>query len=244
MAMADARHVQLARELVEHDDRIAAALAELRGLQVDVEELRARAQALAAFRAAYPGEQARLREAVTKARTDLRVREREVTAAAEELARAKEGEPQAEARRMLTRASDAAGSAQKKLTRLEDERETLEADAARLEDDIPPLTRRATDLAARLETAPRTSAPEQPSPGLEAVVDWSSRTRAALFVAVASLETERDQVVREASELVAAAVGDQSAITSVRVAAARIEAAAPATTTPVRPDGTIRASPS
>jgi chromosome segregation ATPase len=243
MAMADARHVQLARELVERDDRIAAALAELRGLQAEVEELRARAQGLASFRAAYPGEQARLREAVAKARAELRVREGEVTAAAEELARAKEGEAQAEARRALTRVSDAAGSAQKKLTRLEDEREKLESDAARLEDDIPPLSRRATELAAQLETAPRTSAPENPGPGLEAVVDWSSRTRAALFVAAASFETERDDVVREANELVAAATGDESAITSVRSAATRIETeAGPTTTAP--PDGTIRPSPS
>jgi hypothetical protein len=222
--MADARHVQLARELAERDARIATELAELETLRADVEELRAHAEALSGFRAAYPAEQERLREAVNAAREELHAREAEVTAAAEELAHTK-GDRQAEARRALNRASTVASAALGNLTRLEDERETLEADAARSEDELPRLQQRADDLAARAAATPRATAPPPPSLGLDPIADWASRARAALFVAAASLESDREQVIREASELTAAALGEGS-ITSVEAAAARIARAA------------------
>ena len=49
--MADARHVQFARELEERDERVAAALEALQQLQADVAEVRAHADAVESFRA-------------------------------------------------------------------------------------------------------------------------------------------------------------------------------------------------
>lgn len=230
--MADARHVQFARELAARDELIAADLATLRALQADVEELRAHAAAAERFRAAYPGEQARLQDAVAAALSDLHAREAEAAAAEAELARAKNAEAQAAARRAVTRTANAAGSARKKLARLEHDRDALEADAERHEADGPRLARRQAELAARLEAAPRTSAPE---PGAESPLEWTSRARAALFVAAGSLESDRERVVREANELAAFTLGDPAAATSVRLAAERIEQAAKGGTMPASP---------
>ncbi len=232
--MADARHVQFARELAARDERIAADLATLCALQAEVENLRARAGAAGRFRAAYPAEQARLGETVAAAGADLRARKADAAAAEAERARTTDGEAQAAAERAVTRTADAASSARKRLVRVEAEREALEADAERHEADRPLLERRQAEAVSRLQAAPRVSLPRgvQAEPPLE----WSARARAALLVAVGSLETDRERVVREANELAAFALADPSAATSVRLVAERIEQAAE--------DGRLPSSPS
>ena len=47
-----------------------------------------------------------------------------------------------------------------------------------------------------------------PGADLDGVLDWAARARGDLLVAHAGLETERDKVVREATELVASALGE------------------------------------
>ena len=78
----------------------------------------------------------------------------------------------------------------------------------------------------RLAATPRTTAVPAPAPGLEALVGWTSRARAALFVTAGGLETERERVVREAAELGAAVLGEPTAATSVRLVRERVERAA------------------
>jgi chromosome segregation ATPase len=231
--MADERHVQFARELAERDERLAADLATLRALQADVEELRAHSEAAARFRAAFADERTRLDEAVAAAVAALRAREAEATAAEAELAQARKGEAEAAARRAVTRTTDAAASARRKLERLGSERDVLDADAARHEAERPRLEHRQAQLSARLAAAPRISLSDPPE--AESPTEWSSRARAALFVAVGSLESERDRVVREANELAASTLGDAMSATSVRLAADRIEQAAESGTMPASP---------
>jgi len=224
--MADAGHVRFARELEERDERLAAALARVRALQAEVDELRSHAAAAVAFRAAYPGERERLAGEHAAAADELRLREAALAAAEAALARAKEGEERAAARRAVTRTADAASSARKKLARLDDEGTALERESARVEEDAVRLERRCEELAARLAATPRTTAVPAPAAGLEALVGWTSRARAALFVTAGGLETERERVVREAAELGAAVLGEPTAATSVRLVRERVERAA------------------
>src|SRR4051794_15150759 len=224
--MADVGHVRFARELEERDERIASALARVRALQTDVEQMRAHGAAAIGFRAAYPAERARLGSERIAAAEELREREAALAAAEAGLARAEEGEEQAAAPRAVTRTADAASSARKKLAPLEDEQASIERESARVEEDALRLERRLGELAERLTGTPRTTSVPAPSPGLEALVGWTSRARAALFVTAGGLETERERVVREAAELGAAVLGEPTAATSVRLVRERVERAA------------------
>jgi hypothetical protein len=51
--------------------------------------------------------------------------------------------------------------------------------------------------------------------GLERVIEWASHTRGALLVEHSNLARERENVVREASELLGSVLGDPLAATSV-----------------------------
>jgi hypothetical protein len=212
--------LRVARELEARDVEIADALEVVRALQADVEELHAHARARVAFLAALPEERSRAASALAEAGAELDAREADVAAAEQELTRAKEGQPEAAARRSVTRARDAAASARRRLARVEDERDALERGAVEAEARGPKLAARASELSARLASAPRASAvpPDEP-------VEWSSRARASLFVAAGSLETERERVVREANELAAAVLGDASYATSVGLVRQRLERA-------------------
>jgi chromosome segregation ATPase len=221
--MADARHVQFARELEERDERVAAALETLQQLQADVAELRAHADAVESFRAAYPGERSRLEQSAATAREELAAREAERAEAESELERARSEEDAAAARRALTRAADAESSARRKLERTDEERASLEREAVRVEEELPRLESRASELGRRLDGQPRVTRVETEPRGLTALIEWTTRARAALFVAVGALEAERERIVREANELGAAALGDGSAATSVRLVRERIE---------------------
>jgi hypothetical protein len=223
--MADAGHVRFARELEARDERLAAALAHVRALQADVDELRTQAAAAVAFRTSYPAEQARLAREHATAADELRERDAALAAAETQLARAKEGEDKAAARRAVTRTGDAASSARRKLARLAEERASLERDSVRVEEDAIRLERRGAELAMRLDRTPRTTTVPAPDAGLEALDRWTSRARAALFVTAGGLENERERVVREAAELGAAVLGEPTAATSVRLVRERVERA-------------------
>ena len=221
--MADARHVQFARELEARDERVADELGALQQLQAEVAELRTHGEAIAAFRAAYPGELARIEETAASACEELAARAAEREAAEVELERARSDEDRAAARRAVTRATDAESSSRRKLERAEEEQSTLEREAARLDEELPRLERRAMELGHRLEEHRRVTRIETDPSGLEPLLDWASRARAALFVAAGGLETERERIVREANELGAAALGEPAVVTSVRLVRERLE---------------------
>lgn len=223
--MADLRHLTFARELEERDERVAAAISVVRGLEADVAEVRARAEGIAAIQASYPLERERLEQAVARARTELAAREADQVEAEAELARAKEGEQQAAARRTVVRTKDAAASARRKLAHLEEEQETLERDLARAEAELPRLVEHARALARRLAELPQLASVDVEPGDLPALLDWGARARAALFVACGGLETERERIVREANELGAAALGDPSLALGVRLVREAIERA-------------------
>jgi chromosome segregation ATPase len=223
--MAQARHVELARELEEQDERVADAIGALRALEAEVAEVRAHAEGVDEIRAGFPFEQERLHAALEAARAQLAAREAEEAKAEAELARARESEEQA-ARRAVTRARDATATARRHLARTEEQLEALERAAARAEAELPRLQERARGLGRRLEELPRVTRVDTDPSDLPLLLEWGSRARAALFVATGGLETERDRIVREANELGAAVLGEAALAASVASVRERIERAA------------------
>jgi hypothetical protein len=197
-------------ELERRDGDAAAALNEIETLQQHVDETRARARDIAAFLDGFPDALA-AREAEGLAAEQSRTAASDALTEAEDtLAQARErGREDARlaAERALQHAQDALREADLRVERAHAQREQLvreereQRDAAgRLVVDVQPL---AQALAAnpRIGTGP-------PVAGLDGVLDWAARARGDLLVAHAGLETERDKVVREATELIASALGE------------------------------------
>jgi hypothetical protein len=200
--------LQIAEELERRDALTGQALLDVERLQAEVGELRTHAGAVAAFlrdlpatRAALDDEERAAGEAQVRATDTLRDAE-------EELARVQErGSESArlDAARAAQHARDAMEEADLRVTRAQHERARVEAEAAERGAEAEQLERRGAELAAhpRLEheVAP-------PATGLHGLLDWASRARGELIVSHAALATERDKIVREATELLAGVLGE------------------------------------
>ena len=84
-------------------------------------------------------------------------------------------------------------------------------DVERLAGHLEAFARERVELSARVELLERRAQ----VPGLERVIEWASQTRGALLVEHSQLARERENVVREASELLGSVLGDPLAATSV-----------------------------
>jgi FtsZ-binding cell division protein ZapB len=198
----------IAEDLERRDRRAADALLDVEHLQAEVDELREHAGAVAAFlrdlpatRAALDDEEHAAGEAQVHASDTLR-------AAEEELARVQErgGESaRLEAARVAQHALGAMEEADLRVARAHQERARVETEAAERGAEAERLERSGAELSAhpRLEhdVAP-------PATGLHGLLDWAARARGELLVSHAALATERDNVVREATELLAGVLGE------------------------------------
>jgi hypothetical protein len=205
----------IAEDLERRDARAAEALLEVERLQHEIDELRTHAAATAAFLhelpasvAAQQKEEHAAVEALAHAVAALRDAETEL---------ARLGEKGSESARLAAartaqHARDAVDDATLRLERAREERDRLERDGAERRGESERLERRAAGLAAELGLAHDVP---PPGPGLDGALDWAARARGELLVAHAGLATERDKVVREASELVASVLGEPLAATSV-----------------------------
>jgi hypothetical protein len=102
-------------------------------------------------------------------------------------------------------ARDAVEDAEQRVARAHRERERLEREAAERGAEAERLEARGAELSVHPRLA-REVAP--PATGLHGLLDWAARAHGELLVAHAALATERDKVVREATELVAGALGE------------------------------------
>jgi hypothetical protein len=93
----------------------------------------------------------------------------------------------------------------------------------RLTEHLDAFARERVELSARVELLERRA---QVS-GLERVIEWASHTRGALLVEHSNLARERENVVREASELLGSVLGDPFAATSVAGLRDRLSSAFP-----------------
>jgi hypothetical protein len=200
--------LQIADDLERRDDLAAQALREVELLQAEVDELRAHAGAVAAFlrelpaaRAPLDDEERAVAAAQAAAMDALRTTEEEVARVQE---RGSES-ARLEAARAAQHARDAMEETMLRAGRARQERMRLETEAAARGEEAEQLERRGAELSAhpRLEhdVAP-------PATGLHGLLDWASRARGELLVSHAALATERDKIVREATELLAGVLGE------------------------------------
>jgi hypothetical protein len=129
------------------------------------------------------------------------------------------------AERALRRASVAAEDAAAAVTRAHDRVGDLHADDAALRAEADGLAVEAAQLAREVAEVPRLSDSGRAAPGssLAEIEDWAARAHAALFVVRGGLEREREQIVQEANNVAAAALGEQVAGASVALVRRRLE---------------------
>jgi chromosome segregation ATPase len=207
-----------ARELEARDGALAAEAARLRELAEEAASIGAKAGEIETFFFMYAAEEARRREATEAAREDLARRRGEAAAAADEVERARSDDERAAAQAALRRAADHVAVAEARLARARAAEAELEADAAARQAEVPRLEERAQRAARELPELP-------PAPaGPRELVEWASRARATLFVALSGLDAQRERVIREANELGTVHLGEPTYGSTPAQVRSRIEA--------------------
>lgn len=205
-------------DLRSRDGELTARGERLRDLDRAAGEVRGRAEAIDAFFAAYPAEEARLRGQLEDARAQLARRAEERAVAERELERARDDDARDAARRALARAEDRVAAATARLEDAERARAELEQEAAELPAELPELEARAAAVAAEAGLP----APESGPRGLS---DWASHAHAELFVSAGQVDVQRDRIVREANELASMLLGEPTYGSTVDQVLGRVERA-------------------
>jgi hypothetical protein len=217
--------LSIADDLERRDQRAAEELLEVERLQAEVDELRAHAGAVAAFLRELPVLQAALAQEERAAAEELEHARDAMDVAENELARVQErGSESArlEAARATQHARDALEAAELRVKRAAIERTRVEHEAAEGGAEAERFERRAGELSLHPRLA-HDVAP--PATGLHGVLDWAARARGELLLAHAALATERDKIVREATELAASVLGEPLVSTGAAGLRERLERA-------------------
>lgn len=204
------------RSLADRDAELAARAARLRELDGQVAALRAAAEAIDAFFAAYPEEDSRRRAALAEADAEIARRSDELAAAEAQVERARDPESRERAAHAVERARDHLSVAEGARARAQANADELERDAATLPGRVPALDERARAIAAEVDHL------AVPPGGPRALVDWASHAHAELFVAAGQLDAQRDRVIREANELASMLTGEPTYGSTVAGALGRV----------------------
>ncbi len=207
------------RDLHRRDDELAAAGRRLAAAAESTASIRARAEAIDAFFASYPEEEARLSAGVDDAHGEL-ARRREELAAAEHDAAASPAADEEERERLeraVARGRDHVRLAESRLERARAAHERLEGDAAELPAELARLEQEAGALAGESGLL------SAPAPGPGGIADWASQARAELFVALGQIDRQREQVIRESNELATMLLGEPTFGSTPAQALARVE---------------------
>jgi DNA repair exonuclease SbcCD ATPase subunit len=175
----DERAVNELRELVRREAELAAHAEELQARDAEIAVVRARAEAIDAFFAAYPDADTKLRAAIAAARDDLARRNDERTEALTLVEQARDDDARQLAGLALARAEDHVATAEARLARASSEHEELEREAAALQDESP-----------------------------REVIEQASREHASVFVELGQVETQRERLIREVNELATMLLGE------------------------------------
>jgi DNA repair exonuclease SbcCD ATPase subunit len=201
--------LSFAEELERRDADVAQALARVEALQAEVDELRTHATAAASFLVTLPAalaERASDERAASEARDHAEQAAREAERLAE---RAENKEQRLEAQRVLQRARDDLQAAEFWVTQARAAHAELDRQGAARRAEAEQLARRAVELAPRVRDVPVASA------DLPGALEWASRARGALLLEHSGLAREREEVVREATELLASVLGEPLTATAV-----------------------------
>jgi chromosome segregation ATPase len=183
----------------------------LRGLDGTVAGLRARAEAIDAFFAAYPEEAARRGAELSEAQEELARRREELANAERRLAETRDDEARIHAEHAVARAADHIAVAERRGERAQSAHDELERDASALPRELDELEARARAV------------PDVPPLG-SSLVEWASHAHAELFVAAGQIDVQRERVIREANELATMLLGEPTYGATVAQALARVEA--------------------
>jgi hypothetical protein len=201
------------RHLASRDSELAGRAGELRRIDDEAAAIRAGAEAVDAFLAAYPEEEGHLLSELAAAEQDVAGRRGELVEAEQALARAADDEARAHAEGARHRAADHVTVAQARVDRAEAALAELRRAATRCPAELSELYERAASL-------PGIAPPPEPS----SLVDWASHAHAELFVASRQVDAQRERVIREANELASMLLGEPTYGATVAQALARAEA--------------------
>jgi chromosome segregation ATPase len=176
-----------------------------------VAAIRARAEAIDAFFAAYPEEGDRRGAELREAQEELRRRREELANAERRLAETRDDEARIHAEHAVARAVDHIAVAETRRERAQSAHDELEQDASALPRELDELEARARAV------------PDVPPLG-NSIVDWASHAHAELFVAAGQIDVQRERVIREANELATMLLGEPTYGATVAQALARVEA--------------------
>ncbi len=211
----DERALNDLRELARRDAELSGRAERLHDLDREVAAIRGRAEAIDAFFAGYPAEEARRREGRAGAAAELDRRRAELAEAEGVLAATRAEEAKQRAEQAVARGVDHVAVATASLERAELAAAELEREAAALPDELSELERRAAAIGSEL---PRVPEPDGP----RALVDWASHAHAELFVAAGQVDTQRERVIREANELATMLAGEPTYGSTVEQALERV----------------------
>lgn len=201
--------LSFAEELERRDVAVAQALARVEALQAEVDELRSHATAAASFIVTLP---AALAERASDECVAIEARDEaeHVAREAEQLVeRAEKEDQRLVAERALQRARDDLHAAEFWVTQARDAHAELERQGGARRAEAERLARRAVELAPRVRDVPAGSA------DLPGTLEWASRARGSLLLEHSGLAREREEVVREATELLASVLGEPLTATAV-----------------------------
>jgi hypothetical protein len=219
-----------ARELERRDADVAARIDVVADVQQSVDELRDAAGRVQAGLEAIPDEiehaelaERHALEREAAALSELADAERQL----EEIAASRRSSADATARgeQAVRRAAVAAADAAATTMRLRESHQAVIGKGVALRAEAEALVAEAQEVAQLVSEVPRLSDSGRAAPGrsLLEIEEWGARAHAALFVVRGGLERDREQVVREANELAAAALGEQLAGASVALVRRRLE---------------------
>jgi chromosome segregation ATPase len=195
--------LSFAEELERRDADVAQALARVEALQAEVDELRTHVTAAASFLVTLP-------TALADRASDEREQAAQAARAAEQLVeRAEKEEERKEAERALQRAHDDLHAAEFWVTQARAAHVELERQGTARRAEAERLARRAVELAPRVRDVPAAQA------DLPGALEWASRARGSLLLEHSGLAREREEVVREATELLASVLGEPLTATAV-----------------------------
>jgi hypothetical protein len=200
------------RGLEAQDGELEATAAQLAEALDEAEAVGAEAAELAALLARVPDDRRRGDDAAEAARADLE-RRRTALEQAERQAGAVPG------------ARTGVELAEERLARAERERQLVEERAAAAQAGAASLAERAHRAASLLASSPAL-APRDVSvddTSLDRLTEWSSRARAAAFVAKGRIDREREGLIRQANEAAASALGESFGGASLAVVRRRLE---------------------
>jgi len=205
-------------ELDRLDTELRTRADRLRTLDAEVASTREQAEAIDEFFTGYPDADTRLRQLLVEAQEELADRRGEHERAQERHDRARDDEARRLAARALERAVDHVALAETRVARARSLHDGIDAEASALPAELERLAAHARAIAAELGDAPA------PGDGPRALVEWASRTRAAIFVAAGSIDTQRERVIREANELGSLLLGEPTYGSTVAQVRARVDA--------------------